>query len=108
MYQHGSDTVMFENLAKEKVLEILSACSDVENSPNAETGEKLLSISASWLGMNKSISLTKDGYLISNILETGKYFYIGTDKVDEFVEYVRTNCDGFIYVYDSMSGSVDE
>lgn len=108
MYQSGSDTVMFENLAKEKVLELLSACSDVENSPNAETGEKLLGISASWLGMNKSISLTKDGYLLSNILETGKYFYIGTDKVDEFVEYVRTNCDGFIYVYDSMSGSVDE
>ena len=108
MYQHGSDTVMFENLAKEKVLELLSACSNVENSPNAETGEKVLGISASWLGMNKSISLTKDGYLISNILETGKSFYIGTDKVNEFVEYVRNNCDGFIYVYDLTGGEVDE
>lgn len=108
MYQTGSDTVVFENLSKEKLLELLSAYSSSENTSEAEAGEQILSISTSLLGMNKSISLTKDGYLISNILETKKCFYIGEDKVNEFVEYVRSNCDGFIYIYDGKTGALDE
>ena len=35
-----------------------------------------------------------------NLLETEKCFAIGKDKVDEFVNYVTKNCDGYVYVYD--------
>lgn len=58
--------------------------------------------------MNKSITLTEDGYLMSNIFETGKWFYIGQDNVNEFVKYVIDNCDGCIYVYDEPDGEVAE
>ena len=108
MYQAKKDTVVFENLTKEKVMELLSDCSDSENTPEVTTGKKIMGISVSLLGMNKSISLTEDGYLKTNIFETGKCFYIGRDKIDEFAEYVTHNCDGYIYVYDSMTGASDE
>lgn len=39
---------------------------------------------------NHAIELTEDGYLRTNILETGKEFYIGEKRVREFMEYVET------------------
>ncbi len=44
---------------------------------------------------NISVSLTDKGYLITNILSTGKGFYIGEDKVKEFLEYISDNYDGY-------------
>lgn len=44
------------------------------------------------LGYHVSIWLTEDGYLCTNILGTGKAFYIGEEKVAEFVRYVVANC----------------
>lgn len=108
MEQVGQDTIVFENLTKDKVMELLSSCAAVENNQEPTTGRKVLGISVSILGMNKSISLTEDGYLISNIFETGKWFYIGQDKVNEFVKYVTDNCDGYVYVYDEPDGDVAE
>lgn len=48
---------------------------------------------------NISISLTDKGYLITNILETGKGFYIGEDAVQEFLNYIKENYDGYKIVY---------
>lgn len=108
MYQEGKDTIVFENLTKAKLMELLTSCASVENVQEPTTGRKVMSISASLLGMSKSITLTEDGYLISNIFETGKWFYIGQDKVSEFVKYVTDNCDGYVYVYDEPDGDVTE
>ena len=44
------------------------------------------------LGYHVSIWLTEEGYLCTNILGTGKAFYIGEEKVAEFVRYVVANC----------------
>lgn len=41
---------------------------------------------------NKSIALTEDGYLWTNILDTAKAFYIGEEKVQKFVSYVEETC----------------
>lgn len=98
----SEDTIVFENLPKEKVMELLEANSAVKNEPDAQTGRKAMSIGTRYLETNNSITLTEDGYLCTNILAMGKYFYIGKDKVEEFVDYVKNNCDGFIYVYDVM------
>lgn len=108
MYQEGKYTIVFENLTKAKLMEFLTSCASVENVQEPTTGRDVMSISASLLGMNKSITLTEDGYLMSNIFETGKWFYIGQDKVNEFVKYVTDNCDGYVYVYDEPDGEVAE
>lgn len=53
------------------------------------------------LGRSCSIWLTEDGYLCTNILDTGKAFYIGKEKVGQFLQYVFLNCpDRTVSVYD--------
>ena len=41
---------------------------------------------------NISISLSANGYLRTNLLDTEKLFYIGEDTVNAFMEYVEQNC----------------
>ena len=41
---------------------------------------------------NISLWVTEDGHLCTNILDTGKAFYIGEEKVNAFVAYVIANC----------------
>ncbi len=53
---------------------------------------------------NISVSLTDKGYMITNILDTGKGFYIGEDKIKEFLEYIKENYDGYKIVYVDESG----
>ena len=53
---------------------------------------------------NISVSLTDKGYMLTNILDTGKGFYIGKDKVKEFLEYIKENYDGYKIVYVDENG----
>lgn len=48
---------------------------------------------------NIGLGITEDGYLATNILDTGKVFYIGEEKAQEFVDYVLQNCTGYEIVY---------
>lgn len=48
---------------------------------------------------NISLSVTEDGYITTNILDTGKAFYIGEEKTDMFIEYVLNNCQGYEIIY---------
>ena len=41
---------------------------------------------------NVGLWVTEDGYLCTNILETGKAFYIGEERVREFITYVIFHC----------------
>ena len=106
--------VVFEDVEVSKVLELLKTNESAANVsvPDTDRGRTVISIGADYLGigMNKGIFLTEEGYLWTNILETGKYFYIGKDEVDEFVNYVIDNCDGYIYIYDltETEKAVDE
>ena len=60
-------------------------------------GKELISVSINieLLGYeNISLTVTEDGYLTTNILDTGKAFFIGKEKAEEFYGYVRENCEG--------------
>ena len=60
-----------------------------------------ISVDIPILGRNSSIWLTEDGYLCTNILGTGKAFYIGEEKVAEFIYYVVMHCpDRTVVVHD--------
>lgn len=49
------------------------------------------------------ITLTDRGYLTTNIFETGKAFYIGEDKVQEFLNYLVNNYDGYRLIYEDTA-----
>lgn len=57
---------------------------------------------------NISVSLTDKGYLLTNILDTGKGFYIGEDKVQEFLDYIKENYDGYKIVYVDENDIIDK
>lgn len=54
---------------------------------------------------NSSISLTDKGYLLINILDTGKGFYIGEKKIQDFINYISNNYDGYRIVYVDENGN---
>lgn len=59
-----------------------------------------ISVSIPLLGYeNISLGVTENGYLTTNILNTGKAFFIGTKKAQMFMEYVIENCEGYEIVY---------
>ena len=52
-----------------------------------------VSVSVPLLGYeNVGLWVTEDGYLCTNILDTGKAFYIGEEKVAAFIQYVVAHC----------------
>ena len=57
---------------------------------------------------NISLGITDDGYLTTNILGTGKAFYIGEEKGKRFQEYVIENCEGYKIVDVQSSPAVPE
>lgn len=60
-----------------------------------------ISVNIPILGRNSSIWITEDGYLCTNILNSGKAFYIGEEQVGKFLQYVVLNCpDRTVVVYD--------
>lgn len=59
---------------------------------------------------NISIELTDKGYLITNILDSGKAFYIGEEKIQEFLEYIKKNYEGYkiVYIYKNDNETKNE
>lgn len=86
----------YAGLTKGKVWELLLSDPSLPNvaDQSIEWKQKLsVRIDMPLLGYNNiSISLSKDGYLRTNLLDTEKIFHIGKDKVDAFMEYVEENC----------------
>lgn len=55
---------------------------------------------------NVSVAVSEDGYLTTNIFETGKTFYIGEEKVEKFKSYIIGTYDGYKTVYIDEDGKV--
>lgn len=71
--------------------------------------EIVITVNVPLLGYtNISIQLTDTGYMITNILDTGKAFYIGKDKVKAFLEYLINNYDGYKLVYPEVYNTVPQ
>ena len=80
---------------------------------DADMHISLMSISTNVdiLGCNNiSIAVTEDGYLTTNILATGKSFFIGKEKVDTFIEFVKNKLEGceIVYVYEDEEDDTPE
>ena len=90
----------YSGLDREKVWEMLLSDRELKNVKDYDSmnfGKELISVSINieLLGYeNISLTVTGDGYLTTNILGTGKAFFIGKEKAENFAEYVRENCEG--------------
>ena len=97
-------TVEFVDLPTQTVWEML--LSD-RNASNVENFDSMffhaimgISISIPVLGYeNISLSVTQEGYLTTNILDTGKAFYLGQDTIQSFVTQVIEHCEGYEIVH---------
>ena len=80
----------------EIVWELLLSDPTVPSTQEREYGEEWLAVSISLSDFgyeNIALSITRDGYLQTNVLETGKIFYIGEEKTKAFAEYIYRNAD---------------
>ena len=92
MYVNG-DAVISDN-AQEVLLTLFNNCREVQNTDDYSHHKIMISFSTDIpiLGVNnKSMALTKDGYIITNIMEYGYSFYIGEEKVNEFCKQLCIN-----------------
>ncbi len=108
-YTDSGKTIEFQGLDKQKVWDILFAtgekCTLVEDPDklllNGEFKKKLdISTNIPALGCeNKSISVSENGYLFTNILNKALIFNIGEEKAKNIIDYVKNNCKGYELVY---------
>ena len=89
----------YAGLTVEKVWELLLSDESLRNEADEKNWHFLfdtklsIRIDMPLLGYeNISISLSENGYLRTNLLDTEKLFYIGKDKVDAFMAYVEEHC----------------
>lgn len=91
-------TAEYQGLTKEAVWNLLLQVTDATNEYDYEKvieldGSMDISIGIPMLSIyNVSLRVTVDGYLFTNLMDTGKIFYIGEDKVNAFMAYVEENC----------------
>lgn len=104
--------IIWQKLFNNKNLENIYSDDDTAKYTSERFSQSItISVDIPLLGYkNISVSLTDKGYLLTNILDTGKGFYIGEDKVQEFLDYIKDNYDGYkiVYVDESGSGITDE
>lgn len=104
--------IIWQKLFNNKNLENIYSDDDTAKYTSERFSQSItISVDIPLLGYkNISVSLTDKGYLLTNILDTGKGFYIGEDKVQEFLDYIKDNYDGYkiVYVDENGSGITDE
>ena len=110
---YGVDNkIIWQKLFNNKNLENIYSDNDTEKYTSERFSQSIgISVDIPLLGYkNISVSLTDKGYLLTNILDTGKGFYIGEDKVQEFLDYIKDNYNGYkiVYVDESGSGITDD
>lgn len=103
-------TVCFDKVAQEVIRESLLSETGAGNEADGLPGgspDKILDISVDipLLGYkNISLSVREEGYIETNILDTGKRFFIGTKNTQAFVDYVLDECEGYELVYVDSEG----
>ena len=105
-YSYTSSMIEFPGLEKSIVMKMLLGDPSPEAVDNYDgynfVNIMSVSVNIPLLGYeNISLGVTADGYLTTNILDTGKAFFIGADKTRQFVDYITNNYEGFEikYVY---------
>ncbi len=107
-------TVRFDNVDSVRIWDLLLSAPAAENEydePARDDPKKILGISVSvpLLGYeNISISVMENGYIMTNILDTGKMFFVGEENTQAFVDYVLDECEGYEVVYVDGGEAVPE
>ena len=105
----GFASIYFEHLDTAKVWDLLlsnPAAVNEYDDLDLERPKAILNIGISvpLLGyQNISLSIREGGYIITNLLSTGKMFYVGEENTKAFLDYVLEECDGYEIVYASNS-----
>lgn len=109
------ESIEFYDVDDKVILNMLfgnTTVANVHNDNDSHISLMTVSVNIPLLGYeNISVSVSEDGYLTTNILDTGKTFYIGEDTVKEFVNYVVENYTGYkiVYIYsDSEEDKTEE
>ncbi len=86
-------TKIYENFDDSIIWDILLSDTTVKNTEYNHPYDRIgISTNLPILGYkNISFSVTTDGYIITNILNTQKCFFVGKDKTDAFAEYLEKN-----------------
>ncbi len=106
--------VQFDDIDADKVWAMLTAELDAANEHDElafDEPKRILgfSIDIPLLGYeNISISVHEDGYIVTNILNTGKMFRIGEENTQAIVDYVLTECEGRELIYVGSADPVPE
>ena len=107
-------TVRYEGVESAKLWELIADCLQAEEVFELEENELpdlilSLSVDVPILGYRGvSLSFRENGYLMTNILGTGKMFCIGEERVRSFVEYVRKECTGYQVVMTKAETGIPE
>ncbi len=107
-----ADDITFEGDVNKAVWDILLTDTDIpitlmdadkDTKYTLNRGKTMhIGISVKLFGYNGIVmDVDENGYLTTNILSSGKYFFIGVEKAKEFIDYVEKNFEGYIikYVY---------
>ena len=84
-YADFDDALLWERLLTDE---------NLKNEPaDAWDPERIgFSVNVPALGIvNKGLWLTEGGYMVTNLLETAKCFYVGPDAVNAFIDFMRAN-----------------
>lgn len=97
-------SVQFEDVDSGKIWSLLLSATGAENVHDdlQATPERILGISVDLPLLcyeNISLSVHEGGYIVTNILDTGKMFYVGEENTRAFVDYVLEECQGYEIVY---------
>lgn len=106
-------TIEFVDVPSSAVWDMLLSDLSIENVKDYDShmfiNKISISVNIPVLGYkNISLGVTEDGYLTTNILATGKAFFIGENKAKDFEKYITENCQGYEIVYTGTDTSVPE
>jgi len=93
------------------IWDLLLSDTSIKNAGDAHYIDSIMgvSIDVKVIGAkNIALSVNEDGYLQTNILATGKSFFIGQEKVQAFIDYVLDNGKGEILGLDGNGDDIAE
>jgi hypothetical protein len=81
----------YYTVSAEKIMNILNECSHAENTKESLNDIKrdlVIFAKLPYMKYNVSFAISKQGYITTNIIENGASFYIGTEKAEEYINYL--------------------
>ncbi len=90
-------TLRYDGVEAGRVWQLLRSSPEAENVwddlGQTPLRDLSLSVNVPLLGYeNISVSVSADGWLMTNILDTGKQFFVGEENTGAFLDYVLTQC----------------